>query len=1312
MQTRARELFQSVRSEGGLLPADLLRRIAEGDHEIPGLTPDSYHLAPGERLGEAASRSWNRLLGAWATFDAERTSLPPTDTGSQLTRERWLQVLFDELSYGRLVKRPAVDIDGKSYPIFTEWEHTPIHLVGCNVAIDRRTPGVAGAAGQSPHSLVQELLNRSPERLWGIVSNGLRLRLVRDNVALTRQAYVEFDLETMMTGEAYSDFVLLWLVCHQSRVEGQRPDTCWLEQWTGVATSQGARALDALRTGVEDAIAALGRGFLAHPLNHQLQEALQSGDLDAQDYYRQLLRLVYRLLFLLVAEDRGALLDPAASPEARERYLAHYSTRRLRRLADRRRGGRQHDLYSALGIVMDSLASTGCQPLGLPALGSYLWSPDALGLLADAQLANADLLTALRSLAWIEERGVRRAVDFRNLGAEELGSVYESLLELRPVLDREAAMFELSAVAGNERKTTGSYYTPTELISLLLDSALDPLLDDAAQSDDPGASILSLTVCDPACGSGHFLIAAANRIATRLASIRTGDLAPAPDAIGHALRDVIGHCIYGVDVNPMAVELCKVSLWMEALDPGRPLSFLDDRIVSGNSLLGATPELISRGIPADAFKPLPGDTKEVVGALRKRNAREAKGQLALDLDSRGADADVRALAEYATAIARVEDRSLRGVREREQRFREFEQSTELERARLVADTWCAAFVAPKHAGEPAVTQETLQRVIADGPGGLTPEELDLIGRLRSAYSFHHWHLAFPAVWAAGGFDFVVGNPPWERIKLQEREFFASRAPEIAAAKNKAARERLIAELKLANPELLAAFQAAKRQAAGQIHLLRSSGRYPLCGQGDLNTYAVFAEDMSSIARSDGTVAVIVKSGLLGDMTYADFLSDCLARQRLARVLDFDNRDKIFPGVQGNVRFALVVLRPQSDEVLISAKLRSVREASEPGRSYSFTPDELSALNPDVLTLPLLGGASDAELLIELHAGKSRLVPDEWQGKPSAMIHMSAGSGHFRAYEELRDEGFLRDGGDFVRGDDRLIPLYESKFIAPFDHRAATFEDVAREERFKVHAGARRSSGADHCNQRFCVTPRYWVSDGLITGSHVAEHGWVLALRNVISATADARSAIAAIVPRAACGDTLQVVDTDDPGEAGLLLAAFNSFVFDYIVKQKISGGHLVISALRQVALPRRAAFKAEAWHTGHTIEEWLLDRVVELTVTAVDVIPFAVDLGRSPQASAWIDERRAHLRAEIDAAFLQLYGLSRAEAAHVLDTFLIVQRREEKLFGEYRVKRMVLERYDAMVAARTASTPYTTLTDPAPGPATVTQSAPEFSSRR
>ena len=770
MEVRRNRASTSVRTEGGLLPSDLLAKIAAVEPDVPGLKDADFGLPSGQRFREAITRSWNRLIGAWAALEAVRVGAEANDPLVGATRDRFLMPLFEELGFGRLPVARAVEIEGSTYPISHSWEgRVPVHLVGYGVDLDSRSRGVRGAAGAAPHALLQEFLNRADAALWGIVANGRTLRLLRDSTSLTRQAYVEFDLEAIFTGELYADFALLWSVCHRSRFEGARPEDCLLERWTKKAAEDGIRALDKLRDGVQKAIETLGAGFLAHPANGALRDALRSGALDRQDYYRELLRLVYRLIFLFTAEDRRhettgreLLLNPAAPDDAVERYRRYYSTVRLRSLASRRRGTRHADVWVSLRRVMEALGSGGALTLALPALGSFLFGSEACPHLDGADLRNDDLLDAVRALATIEEDRRRRPVDYRNLGAEEFGSVYEGLLELHPriELDANPPRFTLGTAAGNERKATGSYYTPTSLINCLLDSALDPVVEEAVRGKsavEAEQAILGLAVVDPAAGSGHFLVAVAHRLAKRLAAARTGEGEPAPTAVRHAMRDVIAHCIYAVDINPMAVELCKVSLWLEALEPGRPLSFIDAHIKTGNSLLGTTPELVPAGIPDAAFEAITGDDKAVAKAWRDRNRQERDGQQTLFEAALQIPTDTLAL-EARTLDALPED-TPDGVVAKAAGHEAYLGSPDYRRARAALDAWCAAFVVRKVSAGPVVTTAAV-RALGTDPSRVPAAVRDLVATSAVQYAFFHWPLEFPAVFANGGFDVVVGNPPW------------------------------------------------------------------------------------------------------------------------------------------------------------------------------------------------------------------------------------------------------------------------------------------------------------------------------------------------------------------------------------------------------------------------------------------------------------------------------------------------------------------------------------------------------------------------
>ena len=1341
MQTRHRNTFITIKTEGAILPPDLLQRISGTDDSLDGLQVADYHLLKNEKLNEAINRSWNRLIGAWESFQTARKKIAEGQPGTTVTRERWLLPLFQELDYGRLQTSTAFSIDGKTYPISHIWGKAPVHLLGFNVELDKRTARVAGAAKTSPHSMVQEFLNRSDDHLWAFLSNGLQLRILRDNVSLTRQAYVEFDLQGMMDGEVYADFVLLWLLCHQSRVEGEKPEEFWLEKWSREAHEQGTRALDQLRSGVEDAISHLGSGFLTHPANHALRDSLRVGSLSTQDYYRQLLRLVYRLIFLFVAEDRELLFSPDSDQLARQRYSDYYSTRRLRRLAERSRGFRHSDLYHTLRLLTEKLGSLhGCAELALPALGSFLFSEISTHDLNQADLPNRYLLDAVRSLAYTVDKRTLRPVDYKNLGPEELGSVYESLLELHPELNVDAGTFSLTSASGHERKTTGSYYTPASLIRVLLDSALDPVIEDRlnAVKNEPleaqEAALLDIKVCDPASGSGHFLIAAAHRLAKRLAALRTGTDEPPPEATRTALRDVIGHCIYGVDINPMAVELCKVSLWMEALEPGKPLSFLDAHIKCGNSLVGVGPGMEIEEIPDDAFRPAFGDDKATATALRRRNKREREGQLGFRWDVtliKDHEDLTRWIKSQAVQLEAMPEEEIRQVHAKAEAYNTSLESEEYIQGRLEYDLWTASFFWPIPKGDAenmlAPTQQELIRLRKGDD--LDAELVHRITDISRKQNFFHWSFEFPSLFSDDhyGFDVMLGNPPWERIKLQEQEFFARRDPEIAGAPNKAARERMIRKLPHSHPQLASDFERAKHTAESTSIFVRNSSRFPFTAVGDVNTYALFAELFRSFLSSAGRAGIIVPTGISTDSTMQVFFGDLVDQQAVVSLFDFENREKIFPAVDSRYKFCLLTLSQKpvgrSEFTYFATNVAHLKDDM---RRFHLSPEDIALFNPNTRTMPVFRTESDANLVLKLYNNfpilHNELTGENpWGTRFMTMFHKSNDSGLFRTENDLIKLGYIKKDNQYVKDDNNYIPLYEGRMVNIFDHRYAIYDSQNGEyslpsDRFSIN-----------------ISTEYWVPNDEVKSRlerRNCNSNWLFGIRRITNNTNE-RTVVGSIIPRIGVTYGLYLILTkyEFSKYDALLLGNLLSIPFDYICRNSFSQPSLTYGVLKQLPVLQPIIYSISD-------KEFILSRILELVYTTWDLKPFAQDVGYEGPPFQWDEERRALLRAELDAYYARLYGLNRKQLRYILDpadltpielkdildyyeevedpldadkyatrceaskfpgeTFRVLKQKEIKKFGEYRTRRLVLQAWDHMQEVIDNGMEYVPMVDPPP----------------
>ena len=1293
--------FDALHIEGGLLPAEWLANIAalKAAHQAPA----DYGIPKGLNLRDELGRYWRIALAHWSEFDAGRAG----EGDRQTLAARFVQALLRDV-FGATeleAQRAPQVLSERQYPItaIARGGRLPVVVAPSGQRLDERDRRFGDAGRQrSAFGLLQDYLNATDIALWGVASNGCVLRLARDNASLTRPAWIEADLERIFTEERFADFSLLWLMIHASRFGS--PDTlaalCPLEVWREASKDEGTRARTRLRRNVEEALLSLGQGFLAEIDNQPLRDALANGTLDRQAYFQQLLRLVYRLIFLLTIEERGLLHPADADAEAIKLYTSGYSARRLRDRARRRRAFDHHaDLWQGLKPVLAGLAQ-GQPLLALPALGG-LFATDQCPDLDAGTLGNSALLEAMERLGWMRTFSSLERINWRDMGPEELGSVYESLLELVPEVSADGRIFRFANAEdakGNTRKTTGSYYTPDSLVQELLNSALEPVIHQrTAGAADPEAALLSITVCDPACGSGHFLLGAARRLAARLAQWRAQGT-PNGDDFRHAMRDVVNHCIFGVDRNPMALELARMSLWLEAMTPDMPLGFLDHHLVCGDALLGLTDlAALEKGIPKDAFKPLSGDNKDVCKELAKQNAAELKDLTRKQTAQSFGQRDLLGLRaggiEQLRALEAMPDATLEQISAKQEAWQKFARASADSPLRHAADMLLAAFLLPKTSATRSALPSTGtlgQEMLGvhDAPGHADKRAAATAACAEARVL--HWPLAFPIVHAAGGFTCVLGNPPWERIKLQEEEFFASRNRDVAEARNKAERNQRIQWLSegmlashlypdaghspvqaRAEQRLYADFLSARRTAEAAsvfAHVKKEDGgRYPLTGVGDVNTYALFAETISQETAATGRSGFIVPSGIGIDDSTKKFFQSLVDGKRLISFLGFDNAKRIFPSVHPDTPFALLTIGAASAPAELAHYILSTDELSDPRRRFTLTPDEFRLINPNTLTCPVFRSERDAELTKKFYRAAPVLIDEgradgnPWGIRFMTMFHMS------------NDSHLFADGS----GEDRL-PLYEAKMIHQFDHRWATYGE----------AGNSRDVTLDEkADPDFVVTPRYWVDKSEVTLRLVNKgwpQKWLMGWRNVTNATNE-RTLIATVFPVAGVGHSMPMFSL--AVERSELAAAFIgnmcALTLDFIARQKVGGVNLTYGFLRQFAVlpPSRYTEKDLGFVTP---------RLLKLTYTAHDLTPWARDLGFDGPPFAFDPGRRAILRAELDAYYARLYGLTRDELRYILDpadvmgvdypseTFRVLKNNELKGFGEYRTQRLVLEAWDKL----------------------------------
>ena len=1066
---------------------------------------------------------------------------------------------------------------------------------------------------------------------------------------------------------------------------------------------------------------------------------------------------LYRLLFVLYAEDRGLL------PVNDSRY-DDYGLRNVR--DDIARRTEQKDTFSARAsnhydrlINLFRIIDEGDPSIGLPPYNGGLFASQAAPLLEEVRLPDAKIAPIIYNLSHAQDaHGTHRFVNYRDMSAQQLGSIYERLLEHEPVRENGEIAIRPNPYA---RKDSGSFYTSQELVDLIVDRTLKPLAeerlkafeDKAAalkssnrpraerkaelQKRDPAEAVLNLKVLDPAMGSGHFLVTAVDFLSDyiaelieyvpvvpdwlngdyvsplvkRVETIRSEIIRRAKESdwvLDETLltdqaiirRMVLKRCIYGVDKNPLTVELAKVSLWLHSFTVGAPLSFLDHHLRCGDSLIGLS--------VSEALR----DLRELGGGLFASSA-VAGAEQATDSMQRieeRSDADIAEVRESAILFDGVEDTTadLRGLldflcgyryltagmKKRERATFEGPLVTTL--GRHIEDAYKLLSRGPEHLSHAPDSDTTTwsqftnlwheARAIADREG------------------FLHWEVAFPGVWhqwtnirPQGGFDAIIGNPPWDRIKLQEVEWFANRAPELALAPTAAARKAGIKRLRDQDSPLVTEFDAAKARADSLSQMVRASDHYPLLGKGDINLYSLFVERAMNLVKPDGLIGLFTPSGIYADLTAADFFKSVSTSGRVGSLFDFENKKIFFKDIHASFKFCALIFGGEErlfDQTECAFFLHDTKTVDDEDRCFPLTPDDFARVNPNTGTAPVFRSRRDAEITRRIYEQHPVLVDrsgDEeryaWSVKVrQRMFDMTNDSRHFRTAGQLEAEGFYPvDGNRWKRGEELYLPLYEGKMVQAFDHRAASV--VINPENLNRPAQPRETTQEEHANPDWLPDPQFWVSEDAAEWPEGLR--WTLAFKHVTAST-NVRTMIACVGPCAGFGNSLPVLLPADktPTEIQsykervyLAAANLNAFVFDFVTRQKVQGQNLNWFIVEQ--LPVIAPADYDRQFGNMTARDLVRDHVLRLTYTAHDMAPFARDLGYDGPPYIWDEEERRHLRARLDALYFHLYGLSREDAAYVLSTFPIVQREDEATFGKYRTRDLILSYMNALAAGDT-----------------------------
>lgn len=1374
--------YTSIHIYGHLLSDDILHNI-ERDNTYEGNREQDF--AMDIPVSAAIDYVWSSLRNDW-NFYKERANnerlVNKDPYGTRRARDL-MERLLQSLGYTLDRQATNIEVAGTGYDITYTCQQLgkmPFIVIGEGIhadgsidtldkcSLDYRAKG--GMRKKSAHATMLEYLNAT-ENVYGIISNGQILRLIRNSGQLVKLTYIEFDLRRMLEEDKYTEFCLMFRLLHASRFHINGDEPCVMERWFNMSIESGNRIRNGLSLAVQKTMETIGNAVLTSEGkgNEDLRKAFTEGTMDTTKLNKELIHFIYRLLFLFIIEERGLVYQIPDSPDApdykqlcewQDIYKKFYAASRLRHLSELAylKQRQYFDLWQGL---MDTFhlfePDTFGERLGIKPLGGVLFGRETLHWLKQCQVSNHDVLTAFSALnEFTDERQQRVKINYSSLDVEEFGSVYEGILEMRPFVQPGVAAsdWQFGFVGGLDRQSTSSYYTRPDLVQNLIKTTLEPVIKEkiAAQTttEEKVKALLNMKVCDAASGSGHIVLAMARTIAWYICTLRTGEDNPASLDYRQALREVISRCVYAVDYNPDAVELCKVVLWIEGYCAGKPLSFLDHHIRCGNSVLGVSDlQMLIDGVPDKA---LTAEDKDTLKALKKMNQEAVKkinnqnsDELLLGLEDTFGVVKLSAaqigLADKIRFINHLPEDTLEEEIIKQERWRELMESARVDCLRRACDIYTYAFYKTVKHDEILIDNESVNGKIkleAEVPYTKTVtralQEIEAmeyaekgktfltyyrelskdfkseVKRIAEEQRFFHWCVEFPEVFAANkGFDVMCGNPPWDKIKVEDKKWFESHnRADIVNAGTASLRKEAIEALQTSDPTLYKEYTKALNDAESLSRFVRFAGRFDLTATGDIDLYPMFAELCLSFSKE--AWGLVMPTGIAVNDSNKAFFSKLIDENRLVSLYDFENREKLFE-IDSRFKFCLITAgKTQTEPRTVSGGFYLTRldHLLDPRRIYSLQTSDFARLNPNTKTCPVFRTSRDAKLTAKIYRNSTILYNEltgenPWNVKFSRMLDMSNDSYLFRTYAQLTAQGATLNGNTFTTVDsETYVPLYEGKMIWHYNHHYGTWPtEGERPNSINMPSLDELSNPNSH------IMPWYWVplsavKDRLVKydkdGNVVWEwkHKWLFAFRDIARGV-DMRTFIIAPIPDAkGVGNTATLLYAERgcmPGAS--LYGMMSSLIFDYCSRQKIGGTHASINYVKQFPvltpdqIPSTMQWQivkrvAELCYFNHDMDGWASELWDEMNEEQRSELP---QLG-AQQPWIYNPERRAILQAELDAIFAHLYGLNTEDLVYILDpedvcgkgcineTFRVLKDNEQRQYGEYRTKRLVLEAWN------------------------------------